>query len=420
MAELKLIAGLDIGNGYAKGRVMVPGSAPTDIDMPSAVRVLVTSHNVPVEPDLIGEVVSNIHNEMDAVFSSPQVEGSARHLFGRRGVEYGSGNLREFRVDASHDTKARNELTFMLIFGCVAGKAVQAYYEMNHRLPPASETIDAHVDLATALPIQEFQMYRNELRHKLMDSQHMVFLHNFEEVISVRITFDAVDVIAEGGAAQQAIQQGGVVLMNSLLGDLMKMDKVMPGIADRLKNVTAEGMLAAKRSIGVDIGEGTVNFPVMNGNRLSNDLSSTMNTGYGVVLNDALAALRRRKMGIHTRKALTEYLNDGPSLADREIYDAIQGVVNLYVDSFADDIVKEFAGIISATGSTTNVIYVYGGGATPLRPVLYEKLLRCCEESLGGVRMAPPILYLDSRYSRNLNRGGLFIQATRLSQAAAQ
>lgn len=416
--ETNLIAGLDIGNGYFKGRMAAPGDKPANVDMPSAVRKVTVSHNVEVQADDVPAEIENLYNRLDASFASPLIETTKRHLFGKRGVEFKNGFLLEFKVDANHDSKADNELTFLLALGSIAAKTLQDYYRDNNALPAAGDVLSVTVRAALALPITEYQQYRREFRSKFMGAAHVVTIHNFLNPIVVQIQFADVQVMAEGEAAQLAIQDGGVTLMNSLMNDLRKMESVMPGITERLEEITPEALLGAERSVSVDIGEGTVNFPVMGANHLDNDLSDTMNRGYGIVLNEALARIQRKHLGINSRKALTEYLNSGMKPSNRKMYELIQSIVDEHLDGFASDVAEQFADVMSNVGVITDVVYVYGGGATALRPVLYPALLKTYEK-FGGIDMAPPILYLDSRYSRNLNRNGLYIYAERTAKAAS-
>ena len=63
----------------------------------------------------------------------------------------------------------------------------------------------------------------------------------------------------------------------------------------------------------------------------------------------------------------------------------------------------------------TEVIYVYGGGANALKEYLYPKLIQVGKSvTPGGVGF--PILYLDSAYSRYLNREGLYSIAKRIAE----
>ena len=69
---------------------------------------------------------------------------------------------------------------------------------------------------------------------------------------------------------------------------------------------------------------------------------------------------------------------------------------------------------MSRAGSFIEVLYIYGGGATPVKDQLYERLLGTVK-ALGGADVMFPVLYLDSRYSRFLNRQGLFVIANSMS-----
>ena len=61
--------------------------------------------------------------------------------------------------------------------------------------------------------------------------------------------------------------------------------------------------------------------------------------------------------------------------------------------------------MLTKVGAYAEVIYVYGGGASPIKEVLYPVLC----DVLKDYNLDIPILYLDSMYSRFLNREGLFV-----------
>ena len=60
------------------------------------------------------------------------------------------------------------------------------------------------------------------------------------------------------------------------------------------------------------------------------------------------------------------------------------------------------------------MLYVYGGGASPIKDVFYNSLIDAVK-SLGGEDVMFPVLYLDSKYSRFLNRHGLYIIARKMA-----
>ena len=83
--------------------------------------------------------------------------------------------------------------------------------------------------------------------------------------------------------------------------------------------------------------------------------------------------------------------------------------------AFVNEVGMQFSKIMTRIGSYVEVIYVYGGGAGPVRnelyPLLMEKTL-----SYGNGEALYPVLYLDSRYSRFLNRDGLLAMAQQIEK----
>lgn len=65
-----------------------------------------------------------------------------------------------------------------------------------------------------------------------------------------------------------------VEFMDAMLADLR-------AHGERLEGVTARDILSSGNTLSVDIGEGTVNFPVFQGSRFNPDASKSYNHGYG-------------------------------------------------------------------------------------------------------------------------------------------
>ena len=129
MFDNTILAGLDIGNGYVKGMATMVGqeNGPTGIDFPSGVVHIFTSNDMKTKPDEIPAVMADIYNEMDVSFSSPVVTNTGRMLFGIRGIKTGF-SVDEFDVSL-HESKALNELSYILALGNLAGKALQSYWD---------------------------------------------------------------------------------------------------------------------------------------------------------------------------------------------------------------------------------------------------------------------------------------------------
>lgn len=403
--QMNMVAGLDIGNGYVKGVSSIDKQKPTGIDFLSGVAFQTSNYTIPVPESEAGSVIADIFNEMEASFDSPAVQDATKRLFGMRAISSGK-SMAEFDV-SSTQSKALQDLSSILILGSIAGKALQEYWNQHHALPKDLVKIDAR--LALALPITEYMQYRKIYASRFKDVTHMVSIHNFEQPVRIEISVSDVQVLAEGASAQYALSYSpnAPQLMDAMLGDLRKHGFAFEGI-------TSADILCAKNTVGIDIGEGTVNFPVFQDGHFNADASGTFAKGYGTVLEQARERLVAANMPFGSRKALAEFMQQKPSPLQQARYNKVKRVVDEEILGFVTEVLNEFHKVMSKAGSFVEVLYVYGGGATPVKDQFYDHLLAAVK-SLGGEDVMFPVLYLDSRYSRFLNREGLFIIAKNLA-----
>ena len=268
---------------------------------------------------------------------------------------------------------------------------------MNNDVP--ADILKVETVTALALPISEYKKLREEFANGFMKHSHMVNFHNFEKPVRVEITFKKVPVLAEGASAQVAVVSKGEQFMSALLKDVRA-----NGIA--LEGITARDILDATGTLGIDIGEGTVNFPVFTGTRFNTDFSANISRGYGTVLENSLAPLMAANNVFHDRKSLSEFLQSAPSALKRRKYESAMAIVNAESATLVDAITKEFTRILNKANGQIEVVYVYGGGASPIKQFLYPALIKASKSFSAGDDF--PIMYLDSKYSRYLNREGLF------------
>lgn len=404
--EMKMIAGLDIGNGYVKGLASINGSQSVGIDFLSGTSLRTSTHDVKTPFGEIDKMMPDIFNNLDISFDSKAVENHVPRLFGTRGVSSG-GSFEEFDVSGS-TCKAQQDLSAVLILGCLAGRALQEYWNTNKALP--SDTIKVRcVELAVALPITDYKDYRRVYAERFTGTSHMISIHNFETVVRVEILIDDVQVLAEGASAQYAIASKGLDFMDAMLADLR-------AHGERLEGITSADILGSGNTLSVDIGEGTVNFPVFQSSRFNPDASRSFNHGYGNVLEASLDRLKRMNIQYSSRKSLTNALLTPVNSMNRMRLQKVREVVDSEIRGFVMEVVNEFKKVMQASGSYVEVIYVYGGGATAVKDVLYPQLIET-SKSYGGSDIAFPILYLDNRYARHLNREGLYLIASQVATA---
>lgn len=399
------IAGLDIGNGYVKGAVCSNIAGETEIDISSSVAVVTMMHDIKTTGSDINDVMNDIFNHMDVTIDTPLCAETGRFLFGERGRESGMF-VKEFDV-TSAVSKAQQESSFILTLGCIAGKAAQDYWNVNKALPTAPIDVTISV-IALALPITEFKSYRAAYASGYRDNMHQAVIHNFETDIVVNIRFENVQIIAEGAAAQYAIRSGGVTLMTELLNEARAAGQVFA-------DITAEDLVQVKATLGIDIGEGTTNFPVFDANgKFNPDSSKTLPKGYGSVLTAALQRLQEMGFAFSNRKALQDYLNKGP-LLKKDQYAKVQSVVDEEISGFVEEVAMYYGQMLSTIGLYVEIVEVYGGGANSVKSELYPLLIKKTKAVNGGTE-GQVVLYVGSDVSRRLNCNGLYEYATRVAE----
>ncbi|GGB26226.1 hypothetical protein GCM10011492_15520 [Flexivirga endophytica] len=422
---MTLIGGIDVGNGYVKGviRGEVGGEAVFDeIDLPSA--VVSTSRSTPKVPladsDVVAEIsgagagdTDDFYNRLDCSLASPLVGHTDRRIFGRSALSVRGSKFTEFEVLGKR-SKADQELSAVLVLGVFAAKALRDYVAAHGRLPNHELQVDVRAGLA--LPISEYVQRRHTFAAEFAGVHggqkpvvHSVTIKNFSTPVTVRLRFIDVQVLAEGASAQFAITDKGEPLAQALLDDLRASDP-----ATLPEGVTAADLVSVRNTIGVDVGEGTVNFPVFTDGRFNAEAAVTLEQGYGTALMNAMERMSEadKQLAFTSRKQLADFLQQRPSVLQRSRYSRANGFVEDEARYLVAEIASRFADVVAQAGATTEVVYVYGGGSGPIKHLLRPAL----QQVAGDI----PVLYLDARYSRHLNREGLYIAARHVEQLAAR
>lgn len=394
--DIRVICGLDIGNGYVKGKAAIDGRAPVMVDLPSSV-AYTAGTSIPHEPS--DDYIARLDNELDATVCSRAVAGmdAGRVLFGQRGLRQG-GSQREFNIE-NHVPKCQDALSTILVLGSLASVAVRDFWEREHKLPEGG--IDLSCVLGIALPIEDFMEWKDVYASTLTSDDHQVTVHNFDHDITVRVHFERVLPMAEGAAAQYAITGLGAAFLDLALEDARAHGANIDAA------YTGEVLASVTNTIGIDVGEGTVNFPVFMAGDVSVESSRSINVGFGTVLTEVVQACRNTPgLAFDSRKALGDFLlDDSPMPAKVKKRARLSHYVDEQVRLFVRDVMKEFSNIWRRVGANVDAVYIYGGGATAVADALYPAVLAEVADDAGE---SIPVICLDSSYSRDLNRTGLF------------
>lgn len=404
-ATITLVGGIDTGNGYTKATIRDADQTCPLLtrDLPSAVMAI--SSGTPKVPRLddsaVETLADNFVNQLDATFQSPLVARSDRRIFGRRALAIPGSRFSEFAITGER-SKADQELSTVLVLGLFAEAALQVYVHRHGALPDQQLQVDVYAGLA--LPIAEYVQRRSAFATAFTGRAsdrlaHTVTVNNFDTRVSVNLRFRAVRVLPEGASAQFAIIQYGAPLVDRMLADLRRADeRAFPGL-------DGETLVGYRNTVGVDVGEGTTNFPVFTDGAFSDEASTTLPEGFGTTLSAARDRLvsEGHLVNLRNRKQLADLLLREPSAVLAERHAVARATVDDEAVYLVADIADAFTEVLTAAGEATEVVYVFGGGAGPIRHLLHPVLI----ERAPGV----PVLYLDARYGRDLNREGLMIGA---------
>lgn len=387
----------DLGYGSVKAKVN-----DTKIHFPS-VLALQREQDIakPVEFDSEKEklsYLSDMINHMDITVSSSAVKTQGRFLLGTAAVK-SSLPMRAFDVN-DFTGKSDNDLSIILTLGMIAAQRVALAVKNDEDL---SEQLNAEVNMTTALPVSEGKKNGivDSYINKYVNSKHTVVFHNLKDPITVSLTFNKVYVALEGEVAQLYIQNSDIKLKGLIKKDFAKN---YPELATEIE---VTDLVKIKNLLGIDIGEGTTDLVVIKDGKANAVSSTSLPTGYGNALQDAIDVLQTQNMNFEARSQLQDYLSQDVSPLAKRMQNKVRQTVFEQLAPFADKIVEAASKTMRKAGANVEVLYVYGGGSIPMleQTELRQKLAQKMKDFSGGIDV--PVIWIDKSYAQILNEKGL-------------
>ncbi|ATP36508.1 MULTISPECIES: ParM/StbA family protein [Bacilli] len=394
---VKMNVANDLGYGSVKAKVN-----DTKIHFPS-VLALQREQDIakPVEFDSEKEklsYLSDMINHMDITVSSSAVKTQGRFLLGTAAVK-SSLPMRAFDVN-DFTGKSDNDLSIILTLGMIAAQRVALAVENGEDL---SEQLNAEVNMTTALPVSEGKKNGivDSYINKYVNSKHTVVFHNLKDPITVSLTFNKVYVALEGEVAQLYIQNSDIKLKGLIKKDFAKN---YPELATEIE---VTDLVKIKNLLGIDIGEGTTDLVVIKDGKANAVSSTSLPTGYGNALQDAIDVLQTQNMNFEARSQLQDYLSQDVSPLAKRMQNKVRQTVFEQLAPFADKIVEAASKTMRKAGANVEVLYVYGGGSIPMleQTELRQKLAQKMKDFSGGIDV--PVIWIDKSYAQILNEKGL-------------
>lgn len=386
----------DGGNGYMKDRL----NGQTTIFPSVLARFLPGMQNNIIKASDTKEVQNLLNNyldDMDITVQSNGINSNGRYLVGKAGINSGAP-LMTFNV-SSVEGKSTSDISIISALSLVAYNAVKVYYEQYNNLP---ENLKVEVaKMATDLPIDETKnrSIRESYITRFTGNQHIVVINNFDNPITVNVTFKKAFLEAEG-----VVGERGLIMSPTNAGMLRDDDVFQPLIEDyQLDSFDGQDLMEAGNTIGVDIGDGTVDFSAMNGLASLPNMNDSLNTGIGNIAEEAISALHQAYPAIRrlNRQKFMEIANRGNDEESRTYHSFLdQQMIVLN-----QQIISKISTLYSRLDQQVGMIIISGGGAVALKPTLSASLKETMKQ-LDSFNKTK-IFWVGPKYAQTLNLDGL-------------
>lgn len=394
---LKLNVANDLGYGSVKAKV-----EDTNIHFPSVIAIQREQDlNKPVEFNSNQEKLTYLEgmiNHMDVTISSSAVKTQGRFLVGNAAIK-SSLPLKAFDVN-DFTGKSDNDLAIILTLSMIAAQRISLAVKNGEDL---SDQLSTEINMTTALPVSEGKKNGiiNNYVNKYIGSKHTVVFHNFKDPITVSLSFKNVYVALEGEVAQLYLKNSDIKLQGLIKQDF---SKNYPELANDIK---VSDLVKIDNLLGIDIGEGTTDLVVIKEGHANAVASTSLPTGYGNALQDAIDVLQTENMNFEARSQLQDYLAQEVSLLAKRMQTKVRQIVFEQLEPFADKIVTAASKTMRKAGANVEVLYVYGGGSIPMleQTELRQKLAQKMKDFSGGIDV--PVIWIDKSYAQILNEKGL-------------
>ena len=396
MDEIHMKIAHDGGNGYMKDAIngqrtifpsvlsrILPGNEPSRIDLKDKKNVV--------------RLINDYLNFMDVEISSNSIKENGRYFVGNLASNSGAP-LIGFNVN-SNEGKASSDVSLICLLALISYSGIKDVLKASNKIPNKLEiTVD---DFVTALPIDEIKIpgIRSKFAHRFTDNKHKVTIKSFSQDIICYVEFKNVDVQPEGVIGQYGLIGNIEKETNYRNYDIYKSFKKRYNF----KTFNGETVLNIGNVLSIDVGDGTVDFSVLNGASPIPHLNSSILLGVGNVTEDAVQALHRKypTYGQLNRQAFMKIAqrgNDPESNAFKELLR--EQLISL--ESRIEEKVKE---IYAKVNNQINLIVIDGGGADMLHTTYGEQF----EQTISAMSPfgAAPILWVPKQYDQMLNLDGL-------------
>lgn len=386
----KILLSYASDTGYGDTKAFIDG---TYLKHHSVVSEVTRRGNDPLNSENEADIKSGVSSILDNL--DVEIDG-VRYYIGNHSWN-SSLDSRGFDLSSPNGKKSSDNLTVLLNLGFIAGRAVQESYEQDDDI---FKPINVDVVMTTALPIKEIQSGPENLRevykNKYLNTKHQVVVKTFDKDITVNIDFKIVKVYKEG---EIALLMGLPFAPDELKEAIKGQIKAQaPEIEDEDIELLLE---QPTHALGIDIGYGTIDLSLTNGNKADPYLSESIHEGYGNILQNAMQELQKDDF---TFKDLTSFEHELHSRAfTTKKKEKLAKMKTAVAASTAEPIerVRQSVADLFKNNNQIEMIYLFGGGSISLKE--NSNLQSVLEKLIDQFDLDTFIVWIPNEYAQNMN-----------------
>ncbi|TJY41789.1 ParM/StbA family protein [Cohnella pontilimi] len=330
--------------------------------------------------------IKNLQDQLVVTIDSPAARPGMYYI-GKFALE--SGEILD-NLQIGIDLKSDMDLPVVNTLAQIAAAAVQKGYEEEKKIP---ERIDVEVDMATALPVtQHTDETSAKFERRFTSGSHHVTVHLGIQRVAVKIVFAFVKAVPEATPVIFTLQKDADG--NWRDGDIFQEFAETYNIEKKFNG----SFFKDKRILHVDIGDGSTEYPITEGNKFLRQFVHGSHHGAGYAIEEALDEFNRL---IHLPDSPRQFFSDVIKNLKHKYHARAMKTLKRPMESQAKQIVQNVKRQLTKARNEIDLICVYGGGSIMMRSILYPQLQELCAER------EIQLLYIPAEYAVLMNAMGL-------------
>jgi plasmid segregation protein ParM len=330
--------------------------------------------------------IQNLQEQLVVTIDSPAARPGMYYV-GKFALE--SGEIVD-NLQIGIDQKCDMDLPVVNTLAQIAALAVQKAYEEEKIIP---DKIEVDVDMATALPVtQHSDETSAKFEKRFTSGSHHITVHLGMKRVSVKIVFLYAKVVPEATPVIFTLQKDaeGNWRDGDIYGDFAqtyKLEKKFNG-----------SYFKDKRILHVDIGDGSTEYPITEGNKFLRQFVYGSHHGTGYAMEEALDEFNRL---IRLPNSPRQFFSDVIKNQGHKYHARAIKTLRRPLESQVRQIVQNVKRQLNKARNEIDLVCVYGGGSILMRSILYPLLKELCAER------EMQLLYIPAEYAVQLNAMGL-------------